>query len=140
MMGWPEVERLALGGWAIEAHSLNHPDLRRLGDEELERELFGPCDDIQQHLGHRPRVLAYPYGYFDARVAERARRHFAFAVTTVFRPLRGTEDHLRIPRLDAYYLRSPRVHRRFSSPLFLAYLAARGALRRFRKHPGEINA
>jgi len=139
MMGWSDVERLAGQGWSIDAHSRTHPDLRRLGEEELERELVGPCEDIEQHLGVRPGGVAYPYGYYDERVAERARGHFAYAVTTVFRPLGPREDVLRLPRLDGYYLRSPRVHRRFGSRPFLAYLAARGALRRFRHHPGEIN-
>jgi peptidoglycan/xylan/chitin deacetylase (PgdA/CDA1 family) len=139
MMGWPEVQRLSRGGWAIEAHSRSHPDLRVLEDEELDRELVGPCDDIEQRTGRRPRGVAYPYGYFDERVAERARGHFAFAVTTVFRALGSPDDTLRIPRLDAYYLRAPRVHRHFGSRRFAAYLVARGALRRLRKHPGEIN-
>jgi peptidoglycan/xylan/chitin deacetylase (PgdA/CDA1 family) len=138
IMDWAAVKRLASAGWAIEAHSLNHPDLRELDEAELERELSLPAQHIERETGRRPRVLAYPYGYFDARVVERARRHFDFAVTTVFRPLGAREDALRLPRLDAYYLRSPLVHRHFGSPAFLAYLAARGALRRWRGHPGEI--
>jgi len=140
IMGWSDVKRLSDNGWAIEAHSLNHPDLRRLGDAELERELTLPNQHIADHIGRRPRVLAYPYGYFDRRVAELARRHFDFAVTTVFRPLGASEDAVRIPRLDAYYLRAPAVHRQFGSKAFMAYLAARGGLRRLRGHPGEISS
>lgn len=139
MMDWATVSRLAREDWSIEAHSLHHPDLRLLDDATLERELSLPSDQIEERVGRRPRILAYPYGYFDARVATHARRHFRFAVTTVFRPLRPHEDAVRIPRLDAYYLRAPAVHRHFGSPAFLAYLAARGAARRWRRHPGEID-
>lgn len=138
MMQWSDVQRLAAGGWDIEAHSLHHPDLRTLTDQELERELVEPCQQIEAKLGRKPRFLAYPYGYFDRRVAARARAHFECALTTVFRPLRAEEDVAQVPRLDAYYLRSPRVHGNFGSTAFMAYLAARGALRRARRHPGEI--
>ncbi|HEY3255865.1 MAG TPA: polysaccharide deacetylase family protein, partial [Polyangiaceae bacterium] len=44
MMHWSDVQDLAKGGWAIEAHSLTHPDLRKLTDDELTRELREPCD------------------------------------------------------------------------------------------------
>lgn len=138
MMQWSDVQRLAAQGWDIEAHSLHHPDLRTLNDQELERELVEPCDRIEQELGRRPRILAYPYGYFDERVAGRARAHFEYALTTVFRPLRAREDVAQLPRLDAYYLRSPSVHAHFGSLSFMAYVSARGALRRLRRHPGEI--
>jgi peptidoglycan/xylan/chitin deacetylase (PgdA/CDA1 family) len=138
MMQWSDVQRLAANGWDIEAHSLHHPDLRTLSDQELERELLEPCARIEEKLGRRPRFLAYPYGYFDQRVAARARAHFECSLTTVFRPLRAQEDVAQLPRLDAYYLRSPKVHGQFGSLSFMAYLSARGALRRLRRHPGEI--
>lgn len=139
MMRWSDVRDLAGNGWAIEAHSLSHPDLRKLEDDALTRELRAPSEAIERHTGQRPRCLAYPYGYFDARVAERARADFEFAVTTVFRPLSRSEDPMRVPRLDSYYFRSHHVHDHFGSARFMAYLSARGAVRRFRKHPGEIS-
>jgi peptidoglycan/xylan/chitin deacetylase (PgdA/CDA1 family) len=138
MMSWSDVQSLARAGWTIEAHSASHPDLRQLADAELTRELQTPCTAIERHTGRRPRGLAYPYGYFDARVAERARADFEFAVTTVFRTLSEGEDPMRVPRLDSYYFRSRHVHAHFGTARFMAYLTARGAARRFRKHPGEI--
>ena len=139
MMGWEQVRELADSGWAIEAHTVHHSDLRNLDDEELERELREPLDEIERRCGRRPSVLAYPYGYFDDRVVDRARSLYRFAVTTCLEALSADRfDPMRAPRLDAYYFRAPRIHRRFGRADFRAYIGLRRALRRVRSHPGEI--
>jgi peptidoglycan/xylan/chitin deacetylase (PgdA/CDA1 family) len=137
MMDWSDVERLKALGWSIEAHCVSHPDLRTLDDAALEFELESPREVIAQRLGHTPRILAYPYGYHDARVVKAAARHYDFALTTVFGTLGTGGAPLRVPRLDAFYFRAPVVHKQFGRKRFDLYLAARGALRRARKHPGE---
>ena len=110
-----------------------------LDDPGLERELCEPLDEIERHCGRRPSVLAYPYGYFDDRVVDRARSHYRFAVTTGLRALpRKRVDPMRAPRLDVYYLRTPRIHRRFGRIDFQIYVHLRRALRKLRGHPGEI--
>ncbi len=140
MMTWDQVGALAESGWSIEAHTLHHPDLRTLDDVELERELSEPPDEIERYCGRRPSILAYPYGYFDDRVVDRARNHYRFAVTTSHSALpRRHVDPMRVPRLDAYYLRAPMIHRRFGHPDFRVYAYFRRALRRLRGHPGEIS-
>lgn len=139
MMSWEQVARLAEGGWAIECHTAEHPDLRALDDQALEQELVFPKAQIAERIGRAPSVLAYPYGYFDRRVLDFARRHFAYAVTTKMGALEGgTGDPHQVPRLDAYYLRAPAVHRRFGARRFAAYVGVRGFLRRLKAHPGEI--
>jgi peptidoglycan/xylan/chitin deacetylase (PgdA/CDA1 family) len=138
-MDWDAVEKLHANGWSIEAHSVTHPDLRRTSDDELDEELERPVDDIERHLGFRPRILAYPYGYYDRRVARRASKLYDYALTTAFRVLPERLHPHAVPRLDAYYLRQPAVARRFGgSPLFRGYLELRGLLRRARRHPGEL--
>jgi peptidoglycan/xylan/chitin deacetylase (PgdA/CDA1 family) len=135
MMGWAEVEALQAAGWEIEAHSATHPDLRRLPDDAVDEELAHADEAIEQRLGRRPRLFAYPYGAVDARVEARVARRYAFAVTTELAPLRGrtTRPH-RVPRLDAYYLRAPRVQARFGDAAFRGWIAARALARRLRGH------
>jgi peptidoglycan/xylan/chitin deacetylase (PgdA/CDA1 family) len=138
-MSWQAVEALHAAGWAIEAHSVTHPDLRQVSDGALDEELERPLDDIERRLGTRPRILAYPYGYYDRRVAHRASKLYDFALTTEFRVLPSRLHPHAVPRLDGYYLRQPAIARRFgSSPLFRGYLELRGLLRRARRHPGEL--
>lgn len=138
MLDWDGVRGLAAQGWNIEAHTRSHPDLRLSSDAELERELREPIEVIADAVGHRPTLFAYPYGYLDARVVAATTRYYAYAVSTTFAPLpRAIENRHRVPRLDTYYLRSPRVHRGFGGHLFRTYLAARATARRARNHPGE---
>lgn len=138
MLNWDVIESLQASCWSIEAHSISHPDLCSLDDTVLEEELALPAEVIMRRTGRRPRILAYPYGHFDARVLERVRFHYDYAVTTQFRRLRLDEDPYLIPRLDAYYLRAHRIHRRFGNGIaFSIYLNMVSCLRKLRGHPGE---
>jgi peptidoglycan/xylan/chitin deacetylase (PgdA/CDA1 family) len=137
MLDWSEVEQLAASGWDIQAHSVSHPDLRALSVARMQEELEGCCAAIQARFGKHPDVFAYPYGYLDARAAALVGARFRHAVTTTFDTLDAAHPPHRQPRLDAYYLREPSVHRHFGTRRFAAYLALRGAGRRLKRHPGE---
>ena len=133
MLSWDEVEALHDAGWAIEAHSVSHPDLRALGDAELDAELAQGAEEIARRLGRRPRAFAYPYGHLDARVVERVGRHHRFAVTTRMATLdAGPPDPLRVPRLDTFYLRPRWLQARAAGTPARAWLAARARLRAWR--------
>jgi len=67
-MDWDQVNALAARGMTIGAHTHTHRDLTELTDAELAAELAGPADIIEARTGTRPRLLAYPFGVFDARV------------------------------------------------------------------------
>lgn len=135
MLNWDAIGSLSDSGWAIEAHTINHPDLCSLDDEALEEELAGPADVIERRTGSRPRILAYPYGNFNARVIKAVQAHYDYAVTTQFRRLRKEENPYLVPRLDSYYLRPCGIHRHFgNSSGFATYLSAISLLRRLRGH------
>jgi peptidoglycan/xylan/chitin deacetylase (PgdA/CDA1 family) len=141
LMGWAELEALRTHGWDLQAHSISHPDLRTLSRDALEDELATPKALLEERFGGTVDTLAYPYGYYDPAVAELASEHYARAVTTEFRPLSGADPAMRLPRLDAYYLRSPLVHGWFGNRRpFTGFLELRRALRKLRRHPGEITA
>jgi peptidoglycan/xylan/chitin deacetylase (PgdA/CDA1 family) len=70
----------------VEAHTLTHPALSRVGAERLMQELTGSADKVEEYVGRRPRALAYPYGTpasVGPREFEAARKAgFAVAMTT----------------------------------------------------------
>ena len=139
MMGWGEVEALHAAGWSIESHGARHLDLCLLDDEAIESELLEAEETLVRRLGQRPEAFAYPYGAHDARVRERVGKRHRWAWTTELAALghgtRGSpagDDALALPRLDAYYLRSPWVHRRFGSLPFEVYVRGRRWLRGLR--------
>lgn len=133
LLDWDPLARLAGEGVVLEAHSVTHRDLRTLDDRALAEELTGAADRIAAVAGRRPTILAYPYGFADARVAAAAASAYAYACTDEFRLLGPREDPRRIPRLDAYYFQTSGILERWGSPLFAAYVAARRFGRRVRR-------
>lgn len=100
-MAWDELRELAARGIEIGSHTVSHPHLTMLGDDELIRELTESKERIEAALGRPCRFLAYPYGDEDERVlaaAERAGYDGAFA-------LPGNEDRwtpFAVPRVGIY--------------------------------------
>ena len=100
MLTWSQVGELHDSGWSIEAHSANHPDLRSLSDAAIDEEMESGNAAIEEELGTRPEIFAYPYGDFDRRVESIARRVYRYALTTKMGQLP--------PRIDAPH-RVPRI-------------------------------
>jgi peptidoglycan/xylan/chitin deacetylase (PgdA/CDA1 family) len=65
MLTWDQVREMAAHGTIFGSHTLTHPWLPDLSEEELRCELCGSKRRIEQHLGHRITAVAYPYGAFD---------------------------------------------------------------------------
>ena len=134
LMTWGHVERLFAAGHAIEAHSVTHPDLRAVADDQLEEEIARPIEEIGQRLGMKPTMVAYPYGFHDDRVVARVRNHYRYGLTTCLRSLGMNEHSLRIPRIDAAYLRSSLVQRMFGDGIaFRLFMARHRLVRRLRQ-------
>ena len=98
-MDWDELRDHAARGIAIGSHTVSHPHLATLSDDELRRELNECKSEIEERLRRPCEDLAYPYGEHDARVRGAARaagygRAYA---------LRGSRsDAFAVPRLDLY--------------------------------------
>jgi peptidoglycan/xylan/chitin deacetylase (PgdA/CDA1 family) len=98
-MNWDELREHAARGIAIGSHTVSHPHLTTLSDDELRRELNESKREIEDRLRRPCEDFAYPYGEHDVRVRAAARaagygRAFA---------LRGAKsDAYAAPRLDLY--------------------------------------
>jgi len=104
LLGWDELKGLP-GSIAIGAHTMTHPDLRRLSPAKCKWELSECKTQIEQRLARRVRWLAYPYGASSREVRSIAGEDFDLAVGTSMHFLRDRNDCLNLPRIDAYYLR-----------------------------------
>jgi peptidoglycan/xylan/chitin deacetylase (PgdA/CDA1 family) len=105
-------------GLTIGAHSRTHPDLRALGSGDLESEVRGSKEDLEDLLGKPVASFAYPTGLISERVvAAVAAAGFTSAVTTRPGWWQPATAALRIPRGFA---------EDFSDATFLA--AVRGGL------------
>jgi peptidoglycan/xylan/chitin deacetylase (PgdA/CDA1 family) len=70
-LSWDDLASLQEAGWEIGSHTVTHPRLPDLDDATLARELAESRQAITERVGDC-RVLAYPYGEADARVAAAA--------------------------------------------------------------------
>ncbi|HYW83683.1 MAG TPA: polysaccharide deacetylase family protein, partial [Spirochaetia bacterium] len=68
-MTWDEVEALDEAGMQIGDHTLTHPYLQRIADDEtLRREILGAKQTIEKHIGKPITTFAYPFGQYNERV------------------------------------------------------------------------
>ena len=72
-MDWDALRAVAASGVEIGSHTVTHPHLPQLPDDELDRELRDSKAELEAELGARCRWLAYPYGDHDERVRRSAR-------------------------------------------------------------------
>jgi peptidoglycan/xylan/chitin deacetylase (PgdA/CDA1 family) len=68
MLTWEQVREMAARGTIFGSHTLTHPWLPDLSDEELRCELCDSKRRIEEQLGHRITAVAYPYGAFNDEV------------------------------------------------------------------------
>jgi peptidoglycan/xylan/chitin deacetylase (PgdA/CDA1 family) len=57
----------AIGG-VVEAHTLTHPNLTKVGGDQLRNELCGSADAIEAATGRRPTLFRPPYGAYNDTV------------------------------------------------------------------------
>jgi peptidoglycan/xylan/chitin deacetylase (PgdA/CDA1 family) len=93
-----EAKALAEDGMELGSHSVSHPDLRLLDEEELTRELRESKEVVEQLTGRPCRTFAYPYGLYDERVAQAAAEA---GYELAFAWLPGPWRPLEAPRLPA---------------------------------------
>ncbi len=132
MMDWDQIEACHFAGMRIDAHTDTHPDMRRLDNAGLDRECEVTDSLIEQRLGRRPEFFAYPYGFSNEGVRTYMRDRYAASFTTELRTLSRHDDKAALPRLDSYYLQSPAMYRRLSTPPTQLYLRLRSLIRMLR--------
>jgi len=109
-LGWDDLRRLAGEGFEIEAHSKSHGDLRRTPTESSEQylrrmqaELGDPLASFEHELGLTPRILAYPFGGYDASLLQQVRDHGYVAAFSVYREANPSfADPLMLYRSQVY--------------------------------------
>lgn len=127
------LDRLQRTGFEIGSHGSTHRSLVG-GDALLLRdEVETAAERLDRIFSVRPRTFAYPYGLVDGPAAAAVARAHRYACTTQLSELRSISTPLRLPRLDAYYLRGPVLRTRWGGPSLRAYLAVRRTIRALRQ-------
>ncbi|MFL5918993.1 MAG: polysaccharide deacetylase family protein [Gaiellaceae bacterium] len=98
MPAW-RVRELLAAGWELDAHTITHPDLTRVGDAQLWREVHGSRIALRR-LFHVPvDFFCYPSGRYDARVVAAVRRAGYLGATTTNYDLARPRDPYTLGRI-----------------------------------------
>jgi peptidoglycan/xylan/chitin deacetylase (PgdA/CDA1 family) len=82
-LSWRQVEIMAAQGMDIEAHTMTHPDLTRIGPRSVRWQLTESRRELRARLHRAVNVMAYPYGAYSQQVvAAVARAGYQAAFTT----------------------------------------------------------
>lgn len=108
-MAWSELRELVERGVEIGAHTVSHPHLTTLDDEELDHELAASKQRIEDELRRPCPLFAYPYGENDLRV-RRAAKRAGFDVAFGLQPHGSSwSDRYRLPRVGIWRGESERT-------------------------------
>jgi peptidoglycan/xylan/chitin deacetylase (PgdA/CDA1 family) len=102
-LAWSDVHELRAAGMSVGSHTWSHRNLARLSSADAEHELRRSREVLEERLGEPVRAVAYPWGKLGrhvtaATLAAARRAGYALGGISLPRPVRETDDPLRIPR------------------------------------------
>ncbi|RZK01652.1 MAG: polysaccharide deacetylase family protein [Flavobacterium sp.] len=105
MMTWDDLRRLKGKGIEIGSHSLSHPPLATIEDEdELHKEIKLSGEIIEEELGFFPTTISYPVGSYNEKVksiSHQSGYKIGLAVDQkIYDP--GKQDIFQVPRIELY--------------------------------------
>jgi peptidoglycan/xylan/chitin deacetylase (PgdA/CDA1 family) len=82
---WDELREMNAAGLEVGSHTLTHPILTQVSEEQLQREVRESRLQLEARLGQKVDLFCYPNGDYNARVQrEVARAGYRCAVTTEY--------------------------------------------------------
>lgn len=94
LMSWEQLRAWQSAGMEIGAHTLHHPRLSRLTEEQIREELAGSKQVLEENLHTEVPILCYPYGDFDGRVQRISREVGFTAALGIFEGVSVTHNDL----------------------------------------------
>lgn len=68
-MTWEQLKEMEANGITVESHTMTHPKLEELPDDEIRNELINSKNTLEEQLGHPIEFLAYPTGTYNLHIA-----------------------------------------------------------------------
>lgn len=73
VMSQAHIEELSNDGFEIFSHTISHPILTQIDENELRTELLGSKKELERIIGYEVIGISYPHGAHDARVCSAAK-------------------------------------------------------------------
>ena len=101
LMSLDEMREWARQGMEVGSHTLDHPRLPALSNEDAEAQIRGSRDQLETLIGEPVSAFCYPYGAENPGLRELARRAGYSNATTTARGLaRPDDDPFGLPRVN----------------------------------------
>lgn len=113
-----ELQKISAANFSIGSHTLSHPRLNQLSDEELQKELAESKAALENLIGRSIKLIAYPYGDYDRNVIDGvsdAGYKAAFIVDVLDSGTFDRAARWSIPRINMGVMIGAYGHRRFKS-------------------------
>lgn len=117
------------GGWEIGGHTHTHRSLPALTQGDVVAEVEQADAALAELLGAAPVSFAYPYGHHDRTSRSVAGDRYRWSWTIGAERATSAHEPSRLPRVEAWYVRNPRVGRHLHDAAGTAWLTARRAVR-----------
>ncbi len=138
IMDWSTIKDLADSGVDFGSHTVTHPDLNRLPEAEIIRELTQSSRTLEENLGKPIRHFAPPYGRANAMVKRVIGEIFDTSVGTTLDSARLSASRLDLPRVEMYYFRNKALMRRHLTDQGSLYFTMRKGMRRSRQFLNRV--
>lgn len=118
------LRSLVADGHEVASHGWSHAPLDR--ETDLDQEIVASRDALASWLGVEIKTFAYPYGALPTEAARAlVERTYDAAFTTAGGRVTGSSERSLLPRVDAHYLRDPRLLRGVVNGSLDGYLGIR---------------
>lgn len=103
------LRAVAARGIEVGSHTVSHRPLTAVPEAELEEEIAGSADRLEQAGLPRPRTFSYPYGEWSPAIAEAARAAgYEASFTVESGVVTGKTDPHALPRIEVHASDTPR--------------------------------
>jgi peptidoglycan/xylan/chitin deacetylase (PgdA/CDA1 family) len=100
LLSWEQIDLMKNQGITFESHTLTHPDLAYITQEEARREITESKKKLEERLSNQVNFIAYPYGRRNPAVDEAVRASgYRGAVTTEIGKNTEYTDPVQLKRL-----------------------------------------
>jgi peptidoglycan/xylan/chitin deacetylase (PgdA/CDA1 family) len=121
---------LAACGWEIGGHTHTHRRLVGMDPSSVEDEITRNARALGAGIGVTAKTFAYPFGAHDDATERVVSTHYRAAFTIGAAAVRVESPRLSLPRIEGWYLQTPRTARLLGGAFESAYLALRRTGRR----------
>jgi peptidoglycan/xylan/chitin deacetylase (PgdA/CDA1 family) len=75
-MSWEQIKAVGQAGHELACHSVSHPDLTTIDDQDIQTQLQGCQDTLSKEIGQPVRDFASPYGSYNDRTITAIKKVF----------------------------------------------------------------